>query len=206
MQSDMFTIVDYKAGNLASVRLAVEKLGFQARVSDQPEEIAGAERLIFPGVGAAGAAMQVLKRTGIGDAIVQFAATGRPLAGLCLGAQIIFEHSAEDDADCLGLLKGRVVPLQVSPGLKVPHMGWNGVEFVAAHPVWSGLESGAQFYFVHSYVPVPEKPEVVIGTTEYGARFASAVAQGNIVAFQFHPERSGRAGLEVLENFLRWKP
>jgi len=204
--SDKITIVDYKAGNLTSVRLGVEKVGFEAVVTGRPEDVRRAARLIFPGVGAAGAAMRVLQETGLGDALRDYAAGGRPMIGICLGAQIIFEHSAEDDADCLGLLPGTVKPLHVDPGCKVPHMGWNGVEFVADHPLWSGLESGAQFYFVHSFAPAPASPELVIGRTQYCNPFVSAVARDNIVATQFHPERSGRLGLKVLENFLRWAP
>ncbi len=206
MDKNSVTIVDYKAGNLTSVRLAVEKVGFVAHVTDRPQDVLGAERLIFPGVGAAGTAMAVLRESGLADALVDYAATGRPLAGICLGAQIIFERSAEDEAACIGLFPGSVEPLAVDPGFKVPHMGWNEVEFVRDHPVWRGVPSGSQFYFVHSFVPVPAEAGIVIGRTDYCGAFASAVARENVVAFQFHPERSGRPGLRVLENYLRWEP
>ena len=199
-------IVDYGAGNLTSVRLALQRLGWEALVSERPEDVAVAGRVVFPGVGAAGSAMRRLRSSGLGQALVEYAASGRPMAGICLGAQIIFERSAEDEAECLGILPGKVEPFAPGPGLKVPHMGWNGVEFVAEHAVWEGIESGAQFYFVHSFAPVPAGREFVIGVTDYGGRFASAVATDNVVAFQFHPERSGRFGLRVLENFLRWDP
>lgn len=200
------TIVDYKAGNLTSVRLAVEKLGWDASVTGDPEHVRAAERLIFPGVGAAPSAMQTLKATGLAEAMAEYASSGRPMAGICLGAQIIFERSAEGDAACLGILPGSVDPLEVGPDLKVPHMGWNAVEFTREHAVWAGLETGAQFYFVHSFAAVPESEGLVIGRTEYDQSFVSAVARENIVAFQFHPERSGRLGLKVLENFLTWTP
>lgn len=204
--SERIVIVDYGAGNLTSVRLAVEKLGRRAVVTDRPEEVRAAARVVFPGVGAAGSAMETLRTTGLAQALVEYAACGRPLAGICLGAQIIFEHSAEDGARCLGILPGAAEPLRVEPQFKVPHMGWNSVTFPAPHPVWKGLESGVQFYFVHSFAPAPEAPEDVIGVTDYGGRFVSAVARENVVAFQFHPERSGRLGLAVLENFLHWHP
>ncbi len=206
MDKNSVTIVDYKAGNLTSVRLAVEKVGCVAHVTDRPEEVLRAERLIFPGVGAAGTAMAVLRESGLAEALVDYAATGRPLAGICLGAQIVFERSAEDEAACIGLFSGSVEPLAVDASFKVPHMGWNGVEFVRGHPVWRGVPSGSQFYFVHSFVPVPAEAGIVIGRTDYCGAFASAVARENVVAFQFHPERSGRPGLRVLENYLRWEP
>lgn len=204
--SGKIVIVDYKAGNLTSVRLGVEKLGCEAQVTGDPERVRAAERVIFPGVGAAGTAMRVLNETGLSQALRDYRATGRPLAGICLGAQIIFEHSAEDDARCLGMLPGNVEPLDVPVGFKIPHMGWNAVEFAADHPVWAGLESGAQFYFVHSFAPAPSDESLTIGRTDYCGPFTSAVGRENVVAFQFHPERSGRFGLKVLDNFLKWAP
>jgi len=203
---DCVVVVDYRAGNLTSVRLALQSLGWRAVVTDRPERVRSARRVVFPGVGAAGSAMETLRATSLDEALVEYAASGRPLVGICLGAQVIFERSEEDGVRCLGILPGAVERLEVAPQLKVPHMGWNGVEFLSRHPVWEGLESGAQFYFVHGFVPVPAEPDVVIGVTHYGGPFASAVAKGNVVAFQFHPERSGRAGLAVLENFLNWTP
>jgi len=199
-------IVDYGAGNLTSVMLAVEKLGWAPFLTNRPEDVLAAERVIFPGVGAAGSAMETLRKSGLGEALVRYAAAGKPLAGICLGAQVIFERSAEDGVECLGIVPGSVEPLRAGPAYKVPHMGWNGVEFVAPHAVWEGLRSGSEFYFVHSFVPAPARPEAVIGRTQYDGTFCSAVAVENVVAFQFHPERSGRLGLKVLENFLRWRP
>ncbi|MFP4175731.1 MAG: imidazole glycerol phosphate synthase subunit HisH [Planctomycetota bacterium] len=199
-------IVDYGAGNLTSVRLAVEALGWEAQVTGRPETVRSAQRVIFPGVGAAGAAMDRLQSSGLDEAIADYAGTGRPMAGICLGAQIIFDHSTENDTECLGLVPGSVKPLPVGQGFKVPHMGWNGVDFTGKHPVWEDVPSGVQFYFVHAYAAVPREEEPVIGKTEYDVPFVSAIGQENLVAFQFHPERSGRFGLQVLDNFLKWRP
>jgi glutamine amidotransferase len=204
--ADLVTIVDYKAGNLTSVRLAVQKLGREALVTGDPEAVRSADRVIFPGVGAAGAAMATLQALGLAGAIRDYAASGKPLLGICLGAQIVLEHSEENDAACLGLVPGEVRELDVPPDAKVPHMGWNSVEQVRPHPVWDGLEDDAQFYFVHSYAPSPADPDAAIGRTDYYGPFTSALAKDNLVAFQFHPERSGRLGLQLLENFLRWTP
>lgn len=205
-RSKTVCVVDYEAGNLTSVCLALEKLGWQATVSSDPEMILGASRLIFPGVGAAPAAMNNLESRGLDEAITDYARSGNPMLGICLGAQIIFDFSAEGDTQCLGLLPGTVQPLDLSPDFKVPHMGWNAVESARPHPVWEGIEAEAQFYFVHGYAVEPDSSDVVIGRTDYDGSFVSAVAQDNVAAFQFHPERSGRFGLEVLNNFLCWSP
>jgi glutamine amidotransferase len=204
--SKQVCVVDYEAGNLTSVRLALEKLGWKAIITSDPETIRTASRLIFPGVGAASSAMDNLKSRGLGEAITSFARSGRPMLGICLGAQIIFDHSSEGDTECLGLLSGSVEKLDVSPEFKVPQMGWNTVEVERKHPVWEEIEAGVQFYFVHGYAVVPRSTDVVIGRTDYDGSFVSAVAQNNVVAFQFHPERSGRFGLHVLNNFLCWSP
>jgi glutamine amidotransferase len=202
---EQITIVDYHAGNLTSVRLAVERLGHGAVVTSAPDEVRTASRLIFPGVGAAGAAMATLKTLGLDAALVEYARAGRPLLGVCLGAQIILDYSAEDRTNCLGLVSGRVQLLQAPEGVKIPHMGWNEVVQVRTHAIWQGVEDRSQFYFVHSYAPVPEDA-AALGLTDYHGRFVSVLGQDNIVACQFHPERSGRVGLRVLDNFLRWKP
>jgi len=204
--SQHVTIVDYHAGNLTSVRLAVEKLGRQAEVTRDPQAVARAERLIFPGVGAAQAAMDTLRAMGLARAIVQYAATGRPLLGICLGAQIILQHSEEGDTRCLGLIEGTARRLDVPEHAKVPHMGWNAVRQNGSHPIWNGVEDESQFYFVHSYAPCPTDVEVTIGVTDYYGEFVSALARDNVVACQFHPERSGRVGLRLLANFLSWDP
>ncbi|MFW5915507.1 MAG: imidazole glycerol phosphate synthase subunit HisH [Planctomycetota bacterium] len=199
-------IVDYEAGNLTSVRLALDKLGWDTVMSGKPEKVLGADRVIFPGVGAAPSAMENLQETGLSSALLEYARSGRPMLGICLGAQIIFEHSAEGYTTCLGLLPGTVEPLNPGPDFKVPHMGWNTVDTVRGHPVWTDVEDGSQFYFVHGYAVDPAEEDVVIGRTDYDGLFVSAVARDNVLAFQFHPERSGRFGLQVLDNFLRWSP
>ncbi|MHC5033590.1 MAG: imidazole glycerol phosphate synthase subunit HisH [Planctomycetota bacterium] len=204
--SETVTIVDYHAGNLTSVRLAVEKLGHAVAVTSDPDGVESASRLIFPGVGAAGAAMATLRSLGLDEAVVAYAASGRPLLGICLGAQIILEHSDEDDVQCLGLVKGSVERLRVPAEAKVPHMGWNEVEQVRRHPLYHGVEDHSPFYFVHSYAPAPVEAAVAIGITDYHGRFVSALASENVAACQFHPERSGHIGLRLLDNFLRWNP
>ncbi len=200
-------IVDYKAGNLASVRLAFEALGISARITDRPEVVKEAERVVFPGVGAAGAAMRRLRELGLDEALREVAEEGRPFIGICLGTQIIFDRTEEDGGVAgLGLVRGEVRRFRPRDRTeKVPQIGWNQVNVRRAHPVLAGIENGSEFYFVHSYYPCPASEDDVAGTTDYaGATFASVVARRNIVATQFHPEKSGRIGLRLLENFSRW--
>jgi len=203
----VITIVDYKAGNLTSVRLALEHLGVEVEVTDQPDRVAAAEKVIFPGVGAAGAAMDTLRELGLLDALRDRIASGVPFLGICIGMQLLLDCSEEDGgAECMGVLSGKVRLFQPSNSAdKVPQMGWNAVEFVKPHPVQRGIDNGSEFYFVHSYYPDPVDDPVVVGRTEYaGVRFASMVATGGLVATQFHPERSGRIGLQLLDNFCQW--
>ncbi len=206
----LIAIVDYEAGNLTSVERAVRHLGYDAVVTQNPDTILDAERVIFPGVGAAGSAMADLKRLGLDRILKLVKDSGKPLLGICLGTQIIFEHSEEDGGTpCLGLLAGeaRRFPSDLKDNgwtLKVPHMGWNRVRFVSAHPVFKGLKPENEFYFVHSYYPSPADMLTAVGWTEYGITFASAVARDNLVAVQFHPEKSGRPGLNILRNFCQW--
>ncbi len=203
----MITIVDYRAGNLTSVRLALEHLGADAQVTSDPAAVERAERVIFPGVGAAGAAMQSLRELGLLDAIRNRIEAGVPFLGICIGMQVLFDYSEEDGgAACLGVIPGRVRLFQPDdPRCKVPQMGWNAVRFVRPHPLQEGIESGSEFYFVHSYYPDPADDAVVVGRTDYaGVSFASVIARANLVATQFHPERSGRIGLQFLDNFRRW--
>ena len=209
----MIAILDYKAGNLTSVARALMHLGQEAVVTHDPALIRKAERLIFPGVGAAGQAMADLRELGLDLLLREAFAAGKPILGICLGTQIVFNHSEENDATCLGLLPGTVIQfpnplLENGVRLKVPHMGWNRVEFGGEHPVFAGLDPEAEFYFVHSYYPkVAVGSEAIIaGTSHYGFRFTSAVASRNLVAVQFHPEKSGPAGLRILENFCAWRP
>lgn len=206
----MIAIIDYDAGNLTSVARAIDHLGAPCTVTQDLDAIAGAERVIFPGVGAAGSAMASLKRLDLDRALADALDSGKPVLGICLGTQIVFEESQEDLAKCLGFLPGQVVrfPLRHADAagepLKVPHMGWNGVKWLQTHPVFANLPQEAEFYFVHSFYPAPSDPANIIGTTEYGLEFASAVGRDNLVATQFHPEKSGAPGLKILENFLRW--
>ena len=206
----MIAIVDYRAGNLTSVARALQHLNVPCVVTDRAEDLRRAERVIFPGVGAAGEAMRNLRGTGLAGCIREVFDSGKPLLGICLGTQVIFEYSEEDNrTECLGIIPGGVrrFPAGMREGgdpLKIPHMGWNRVSFRGAHPVFAGLPENAEFYFVHSYYPAPSNGADVTGETEYGIRFASAVARKNLVAVQFHPEKSGRFGLRILENFSRW--
>lgn len=203
----MIAIIDYNAGNLTSVRLAFESLGREAEITQSPDRILGAERVVFPGVGAAGAAMQNLNRLALTDVIRAVAARGTPFLGICLGTQIVFGHSEEDGGvDGVGLFAGTVRRFTPSsPYDKVPHMGWNAVSLRRAHPLFDGIEKSSEFYFVHSYYPDPEDHSCVVGETDYAdVAFASVVAKANVVATQFHPEKSGRVGLRLLENFCAW--
>ena len=199
-------VVDYGAGNLRSVETALRHLEAGFSISSSPDEVSAAERLIVPGVGEARAAMERLSASGLDQAIDAFRRAGRPLLGICLGCQIIFERSDERSAHCLGFLPGTVRRFTPGPGRKVPHMGWNRVFITHPHPLFAEIADGAFFYFVHSYYPQPAEAEVVIGECEYGLRFAAAVVRDNLAACQFHPEKSAQSGLRLLANFLRWKP
>ncbi len=200
----MVVVIDYQAGNLTSVVRSLQALGAQGEVTRDPGVVAGAERVIFPGVGAAGKAMATLRELGMDQALLQCFKQGVPILGICLGAQIILEHSEENDTPCLGLLPGRTRALPPQTGLKIPHMGWNKVRFLGNHVVFQGLPEEAEYYFVHSYYPAPAQAAMVLGVTEHGLEFPSAVGWRNLVATQFHPEKSGRFGLKLLANFLAW--
>lgn len=201
-------IVDYDAGNLTSVASAVRHLGREPLVTRDPEAVVKAERVIFPGVGAAGAAMDTLKRLGLDQALRELYEKGAPILGICIGCQVIFDESEEDGGTpCLGLLPGAVRRFRFAGGVsrKIPHMGWNEVAFRGDHPVFRGVPEGSQLYFVHSYYPCPREEADVLGTAVYGGvRFAAAVARRNLAAVQFHAEKSGPPGLRILENFFDW--
>ncbi|HOJ52230.1 MAG TPA: imidazole glycerol phosphate synthase subunit HisH [Syntrophales bacterium] len=205
----MVGIIDYRAGNLTSVARALQHLSIPAIITDNPAKLADCERIIFPGVGAAGQAMADLKLTGMDNFLKEAKRKGVPILGICLGTQIIMDFSEENETPCLGLIPGVVKRFpegmsDASGRLKVPHMGWNRVEFTRFHPVFEGITNEAEFYFVHSYFPVPQENSHAIGWTDYGLTFCSVVAAGNIVAVQFHPEKSGKPGLEILKNFSNW--
>ena len=205
----MIGIVDYRAGNLTSVARALQFLGKPWRISDDPQVLGNASHIIFPGVGAAGEAMANLRQSGLDKWIPKWLERGKPILGICLGTQVIFEYSEENDTHCLGIVAGCVKRFpedmqQDRQLLKIPHMGWNSVLFKWNHPVFQGLPDGAEFYFVHSYYPSPADDRWAIGLTDYGIRFCAVIAHKNLVAMQFHPEKSGRPGLTILENFCRW--
>lgn len=204
----MVAILDYDAGNLTSVASAVRHLGHEGQVTQDPAVVDAAERVIFPGQGAAGSAMSNLRRLQLEPALRRAIADGRPVLGICIAHQLLFSHSEEDaGTDCLGVWSGRVVRFQFPgrPELKVPQMGWNAVDLERPHPVFAGFDSGRECYFVHSYYPLPDDPATVLATTEYGGtRYASVLGRDNLVSMQFHPEKSGRAGLLLLNNFLTW--
>jgi len=201
----MVVIIDYRAGNLTSVVRSLKVLGVAAEVTQDPEVVARAARIVFPGVGAAGTAMAILQELQLDQALKGAFARGVPILGICLGAQVVLEYSDENDnTRCLGLLPGRTRALPRQPGLKIPHMGWNQVRFLRDHPVFKGLPEDAEYYFVHSYYPSPAQKSMVLGVTEHGVTFPSVMGWRNLVATQFHPEKSGRFGLQLLENFLAW--
>jgi len=201
--SGMISIIDYQAGNLRSVRRALLHLGVPCRITNKPLEILSSERVIFPGVGAAGKAMETIQSLELDEVIREVVTSGTPFLGICLGAQIILEKSEEGDTDCLNLIPGRVRRFPGST-FKIPHMGWNTLEIKQKHPILDGIDEKAQYYFVHSYYAEPARDEDVIATTEYGIQFASIIGRDNIVATQFHLEKSGRQGLSILENFSKW--
>jgi glutamine amidotransferase len=198
-------IVDYKAGNITSVQRALSYLGVPSAITPDPDVIRKAGKVIFPGVGQAGSAMEVLRRRGLDDALREAFARGTPILGICLGAQIVMSHSEEGDTPCLGLVPGecrRFVP--ADPALKVPHMGWDAIRILRDHPFLKGVRPEQEFYFVHSYYPQPEDPGCVAAECEYGGPFPAVIGRANLVAAQFHPEKSGEAGLNLLKNFLAW--
>jgi len=207
----MIAIIDYDAGNLTSVKRALSHLGRESVITHDPALVLASERVIFPGVGAAGRAMLDLKRLGMDQALVASYERGKPILGICLGTQIVLERSEENDTTCIGLIKGRVRrfhdTLRDENGrpIKVPHMGWNSVKLKRKHVLFRGVESHSEFYFVHSYYPCPEDPENVLGETLYGVSFASALFSANLVSVQFHPEKSGNPGLKILSNFCSWE-
>ncbi len=205
----MIAVVDYKAGNLTSVRLALEAIGQPCIITPEPEKILASDRVIFPGVGAAGAAMRTLRSTGIAEAIAAAVKKGIPTLGICLGTQIVFDRSEEDGGvECLGIIEGCVKKFKPeSHWDKVPQMGWNRVSHAKSHPILEGIENNSEFYFVHSYYPSTANPETVLAQTTYaGVAFASVVTAGSLAATQFHPEKSGRVGLRLLSNFCGWNP
>ncbi|MCB5185635.1 imidazole glycerol phosphate synthase subunit HisH [Methylobacillus gramineus] len=205
-------VVDYGMGNLRSVSKALEHVAPNQKVivTSDPAQIAAADRVVFPGQGAMPDCVRELDARGLRDAVVA-AAAEKPFLGICIGLQLLFEHSEEGDAAGLGIFKGKVkrfAPADMHDAdgakLKVPHMGWNQVYQSQSHPLWHGIEDGERFYYVHSYYVAPEDASLDAGFSEYPARFTSCIARGNLFAAQFHPEKSHNAGLKLLSNFVQW--
>ncbi|MEN6623425.1 MAG: imidazole glycerol phosphate synthase subunit HisH [Smithella sp.] len=205
----MIAIIDYKAGNLTSVARALQNIGKDCLITDKIEELEAASHVIFPGVGAAGDAMTNLRQRKLDIWMKNWLKTGKPLMGICLGTQIVLDYSEENDTPCIGLVSGSTKRFpdnmkSEQRRLKIPHMGWNSVKFRREHPVFKNIPAEAEFYFVHSYYPAPSQDSVVLGVTDYGIEFCSVLAEKNLVAMQFHPEKSGRPGLQILQNFCNW--
>jgi imidazole glycerol-phosphate synthase subunit HisH len=199
-------VVDYGMGNLRSVSKAIEHVAPRAEVNvtADPQRILSSDRVVVPGQGAMRDCMRQLGESGAREAVIQ-AAREKPFLGICIGLQMLFEHGEEGDTPGLGLLPGDVPRFQLN-GLKIPHMGWNEVAQQRSHPLWAGIADRSRFYFVHSYYPAPRDPALTAGTALYGRPFTCAVARDNIFAVQFHPEKSQSAGLQLLSNFVRWRP
>lgn len=208
----MIAIIDYEAGNLTSVSRALRHIGIDSIITADPEKIKGADRIIFPGVGAAGSAMASLRRLGLDRLLIEAVSSGKPILGICLGTQVFLEYSEENLTSCLGIIDGSVESFRSAFqeaeifDLKIPHMGWNRLRLKVDHPVTAGICAEDEFYFVHSYYPVPREPAHVIAATSYGIEFASVIGRDNVIATQFHPEKSGAPGLRMLKNFSGWTP
>jgi glutamine amidotransferase len=200
-------VVDYGMGNLRSVCKALEHVAPDAEVTltADPEAIRSSERVVVPGQGALPDCMRQLAASGARAAVVE-ATQHKPFLGICIGLQMLFERGEEGDTAGLGLLPGRVPRFPASSGLKIPHIGWNEVRQERSHALWQGIADGGRFYFVHSYYPAPSDRALTAATCIYGAPFTCAVARDNIFAVQFHPEKSQSAGLQLLSNFVRWRP
>ena len=219
----MIALIDYGISNLRSVQKAFAHMGVDVTLIDTPDQLAQADRLILPGVGAFRAGMDGLRVRGLIEPIKQAVVAGKPLIGICLGMQLLFESSDElGDTVGLGLLPGHVMKIKMQDArsamqesdpsllitrhsLKIPHMGWNQLDLVRGHPLVNGVESGAYAYFVHSYAVYPAQRDIVIATTDYGGPFASIVGRGAICGLQFHPEKSQAVGLRLLQNFLEMR-
>ncbi|MCH1495885.1 MAG: imidazole glycerol phosphate synthase subunit HisH [Rubripirellula sp.] len=202
----MITIVDYQMGNLRSVQKAIERVGGSAQISSDPQVIANAEKLVLPGVGAFGDAMNEIVRRDLAEPIRDFIASNRPFLGICLGLQLLFERGYENgEHQGLGVLEGEVVRFDLPESYKVPHMGWNTVKKTQESPLLVDTPDGSHFYFVHSYYVCPRDPEVVALGCEYGTEFCAMVQRGNLYATQFHPEKSQENGLKLLHQFQQLK-
>ncbi len=199
----MIVIIDYDAGNLRSVQKALEFLGYEAVITSEESEILSAERVILPGVGAFGEAMEQLKNRGLDETIQKVVESGKPFLGICLGLQLLFEESEESpDVKGLGILSGKIAKISGGQGLKIPHMGWNQLNIRKEKGFLRGLGQQPFVYFVHSYYMEPSDHTIIAATTDYGIELPVAVEKDNVMAAQFHPEKSGTVGLQILKNFV----
>ena len=193
-------VLDYGAANMVSITKALVAVGAEAVVAEDAAAMVGVDAIVIPGVGAAAPAMVHLRERGLAEPLIEWVRAGRPCLGICLGFQLFFDASDEADAEALGLLAGRTVGLVDAPTL--PHIGWNSVDAVRAHPLFDGVADGSYFYFVHSFAPAPSDERIVVARTTHGRSFVSAAAKGSLYGLQFHPEKSSDAGLQVLANFV----
>lgn len=199
----MVAIIDYGAGNLSSVKKALDFLGAESEITKDRDKIMAASHIILPGVGSFGDAMDSMNRRGLTETVKEAALSGKPFLGICLGLQLLFESSEESPGvQGLGLLKGKIVEIPKDRGLKVPHIGWNSVSLKQMDGIFKGIDQNSYFYFVHSYYLKGADEGAVAATTDYGVEIECAVQQGNLCATQFHPEKSSKTGLQVLKNFL----
>lgn len=199
----MVAIIDYGAGNLSSVKKALDFLGAESEITKDRDKIMAASHIILPGVGSFGDAMDSMNRRGLTETVKEAALSGKPFLGICLGLQLLFESSEESPGvGGLGLLKGKIVEIPKDRGLKVPHIGWNSVSLKQTDGIFKGIDQNSYFYFVHSYYLKGADEGAVAATTDYGVEIQCAVQQGNLCATQFHPEKSSKTGLQVLNNFL----
>ena len=193
-------VIDYDSGNLRSVTRAIESQGVVPLVTGDPKHFDGADALVLPGVGSGPAAMNALADRGLVSPIKKFIDAGKPFLGVCLGLQLLMDRTEEGDSHCLGVVRGQTKLLP--SGEKIPHIGWNSVHFQTQHPLLSGIPQDSYFYFVHSYYADPSNSNAIAGTTEYGIPFCSIYAEDNLIATQFHPEKSGILGLSLYKNFI----
>lgn len=201
----MLAILDYGGGNLRSVKRACDAVGLSAVFTQDPSKVKSATRVIFPGVGHAKTAMETLTRSGLRDALLEAHSRGVPILGICVGAQLVLDGSEEGETPGLSLVPGMTRRFRLEdPALKVPHIGWNQVRVTRPHPLLAGLSAGDELYFVHSYYFAPTQPEHALAQTDYGGDFCCALGRDNLFATQFHPEKSGRLGLDLLARFARW--
>lgn len=195
------SVIDYGLGNLGSVANMFKRIGTDVRLISTPEAVAESDRVLLPGVGSFDHGMARLTQTGLADALREFGATGKPLMGICLGMQLLLDASEEGESAGLGLIPGDTRRFASTPGLRVPHMGWNSIRAERADPLIAGVETGSRFYFVHSYQVVPQRPEDTVAVTNYGGEFTSIMRAGSIMGAQFHPEKSHAFGMTLLRNF-----